>query len=238
MHTVNLSNWARPCACCAAVGMPPLGSRFRHVLSAAWNCGDWETVPPTKIVPPELGSGKLTTPWERMHWAYLSMSAPLPPLMTMTACGPPPGAPLPAFVAPPPPPPAPAEGDSVVVVVEPTLATLGDAEPPPQAAKRRAEATSTSPAPAPCSLLVRAACITFNPATFSSGSYPRLELPVRAPELCLSRLAGFGAFSSIPSVRALRGIRQRLVALEKTIDGALSPVRCLVSHHDDMQSFG
>ena len=62
MHTETLSNWARDCARCAAVGMPPLGSSFRHVSSAAGYCGDWETVPLTTFVPFELGSGKSITP--------------------------------------------------------------------------------------------------------------------------------------------------------------------------------
>jgi hypothetical protein len=48
-----------PCACCASVGTPPLGSSFRHVSSAAGYCGDRETVPPTEIVPLELGSGSV-----------------------------------------------------------------------------------------------------------------------------------------------------------------------------------
>jgi hypothetical protein len=37
------------------------------------------------------------------HWAYLTMSAPLPPVMTLTDCAPPPGALLPASAAPLPP---------------------------------------------------------------------------------------------------------------------------------------
>ncbi|MGB9112132.1 MAG: hypothetical protein WCF24_05330 [Acidimicrobiales bacterium] len=42
----------------------------------------------------------------------------------------------------------------VVVVVEPTLATPGDAEPFPQAAKSIATSASASPTPAASSLLV------------------------------------------------------------------------------------
>src|SRR5581483_5861460 len=81
MHAAALTLCASHCAagCSTVPGpgrLPPM--YFWHLAVAAFTAGDeglsplpaWKTNPP-----PGAGSGKLGTPWERMHWEYLSASA-------------------------------------------------------------------------------------------------------------------------------------------------------------------
>lgn len=100
---------------------------FRVVLRARllrrWNCEEFGSMPLTMIWPALFGSGKLGSPWLRMH----SENWRLPPAMANVACcGPPPP---PAVEMLPPPPPPPAVGvlavGAVLDMLEPTLATPG-----------------------------------------------------------------------------------------------------------------
>src|SRR6266702_123967 len=75
MHREKFSMPLHSCRTSAGVGpLPPFGSRCWQVWVAAWY---WELLPATwfRVVllnPLLLGSGKLGTPWERMHWAKAS----------------------------------------------------------------------------------------------------------------------------------------------------------------------
>jgi hypothetical protein len=79
MHWATFTMCASHCAegCVVEPGAGPSGRSFWHFARAAWNAGDegstpvpaWKTKPP-----PALGSGKLGTPFARMHRAYFSAS--------------------------------------------------------------------------------------------------------------------------------------------------------------------
>ena len=64
-----------PALACTAAPLPPNGKFDWHAFCAAWNCGELGLSPPappalsvTLVPPPEnFGSGKLGTPWWRMH---------------------------------------------------------------------------------------------------------------------------------------------------------------------------
>jgi hypothetical protein len=78
MHSAILSSFASVCADGCVVepgpGGPPPGINFPHFACAALNAGD-ETVPALAWKakpPPAVGSGKLGTPFERMHLANAS----------------------------------------------------------------------------------------------------------------------------------------------------------------------
>jgi hypothetical protein len=69
MHCAKRS----PCDCICGLTVPPFwdpaGASDRHARDADWNCGD-SVVALLTVSPPSLvGSGKLVTPWARMHCA-------------------------------------------------------------------------------------------------------------------------------------------------------------------------
>lgn len=71
MHAANLKAACRSLS--DIVGGPPLNGAYRlHACWAAWNAGDFAEPGGMLIPPPGLGSGKLGTPCERMHWASSS----------------------------------------------------------------------------------------------------------------------------------------------------------------------
>lgn len=73
MHWANASA-ARFWAAVSVRGWPAFGKYDLHACRAAWNAGDCGFNPlPLRSMPPlVLGSGKVGTPWERMHLASLS----------------------------------------------------------------------------------------------------------------------------------------------------------------------
>src|SRR5262249_24447323 len=121
-------NWT-PCsclpACCAGLGaLPPFGVYFRHAFIAFWNAGEFGLIPLAVMLPLAEGSGKLGTPFCRMHDANFVRSFP-PAIVKLTRPPPPP------FDVPPPEEGAAAE--EFVVVDPPEPATLGEPPVPPPA---------------------------------------------------------------------------------------------------------
>src|ERR1700733_15297967 len=77
MHCANLS----AARCWLAVmwsGAPCLGPYLAHAFWADWNAGDCAEPIGMLTMPRCPGSGKVGTPWERMHWANFSAGS-LPP---------------------------------------------------------------------------------------------------------------------------------------------------------------
>ena len=109
------------------------GTSFWQAFVADWNCGDGDRGlrpgPTLKANPPPCagtGSGKLLSPWARMHSAYFSSCASV-------------GPDWPEELE-----PAAALGWVVVVLALPRLATPLCAGPPPQAVTRKLKAASTA----------------------------------------------------------------------------------------------
>ena len=139
-------------ACCAGVKWG-VGRSFRHFRIAAWNCGERGSMPlpePNWREPPAPGSGKLATPFTRMHLENLSAALrPPAPIATSTA------PPAPPALAAEPLPAEPTEEEPELdapAVPEawcdlPSVATLGEL-PPPQPASAAAIASAASAASA------------------------------------------------------------------------------------------
>jgi hypothetical protein len=96
MHRANL-NIACCCAAvgCLAVARAPFGWSLRHARAARLNRGESTSIPDsasfrgsTRICPLLPGSGKLGTPWLRMHAEYASGSRELDALVEPRAVAP------------------------------------------------------------------------------------------------------------------------------------------------------
>ncbi len=72
--TICVSACDEGCVCVPGV-RPPIGISFWHFACVASNTGDEGSTPASFLnwnPPPGSGSGKLGTPWARMHLAYAS----------------------------------------------------------------------------------------------------------------------------------------------------------------------
>jgi len=92
MHLEKRSAAALSAACCAGVKWV-VGRSFWHLRCVAWNWVERGSIPllePNVIAPLELGSGKLLTPFARMHFVNLRAALRLPaPIATRTPTLPP-----------------------------------------------------------------------------------------------------------------------------------------------------
>ncbi len=74
--TIRASACEEGCVVEPGAGKPPPDVSFWHFDCAALNAGDEASIPAPREKPPlALGSGKLGTPFERMHWAYFSKAS-------------------------------------------------------------------------------------------------------------------------------------------------------------------
>ena len=136
MHCANLSTLASTSNRFAAGS--PFPTSGWHVFCAARYCEEFECMPAVALKPPSaFGSGKSVMPWDRMHRAKASwFEVDVPELPELAAGN---------------------ELAGAVLVVDLTLATVGLAEPVPQAASRidmpnaaRSGMTLAATTPRPC----------------------------------------------------------------------------------------
>src|SRR5579864_7139474 len=89
MHAENASAACCAFAICAGVGRRPFGSSLLHACCAARNFGDPGSTPEPELswmTPCPFGSGKLTSPCERMHAENFAPSAPAGTFIAMPKC--------------------------------------------------------------------------------------------------------------------------------------------------------